>query len=191
MLTLQTERLILRDFRPNDFAAFYATSDDPEYQQFYSKRETSRAFWQALFERILSATQAPERTQYQLAVCLHTGELVGTCGVRIEVPEHQQASFGCAIARPSWGKGLAYEAASHLIDYGFSSLPIHRLYAETIRENKRARALAEKLGMRVEGELQHHKFFQGRWWDTIIYAVLKEEWNAREPRLANPNLLRL
>jgi RimJ/RimL family protein N-acetyltransferase len=157
----------------------YTTTDDPAYRRFYSERETSRAFWESLFERILAAAQAPERAEYQLAVCLQTGELIGTCGVRIEIPEHKQASFGCAIAQPHWGKGLAYEAAWHLIDYGFSSLPIHRLYAETIRENKRARALAEKLRMRLEGELRQHKFFQGRWWDTIVYAVLKNEWNTQ------------
>jgi RimJ/RimL family protein N-acetyltransferase len=177
MLTLETERLNLRDFEPDDFEAFYAASNDPAYQQFYSERETSRVFWEDLFDRIRSSAEAADRTQYQLAVCLQTGELIGTCGVRIELPEHQQASFGCAVARPFWRKGFAYEASRAIIDFGFSSLPIHRVYAETISENTRARALAERLGMRLEGEFRHRKFFRGRWWDSVIYAVLKDEWN--------------
>jgi len=172
MLSIETERLILRDFGPDDFEAFYATSNDPEYQKYYPKRETTRAFCKDLFDQIISWAEAPNRTKYQLAVCLQTGELIGTCGVRIEVADHQQASFGCAIARVYWGKGYAYEASRCIIDFGFSSLPIHRIYAETISENTRARALAEHLGMRLEGELRHHKFFNDRWWNTVIYAIL-------------------
>jgi RimJ/RimL family protein N-acetyltransferase len=176
VLTIGTERLILRDFVPDDLEAFYATSNHSEYQKFYSEHETTRAFFQDLFERIQSGAQAPHRTKYQLAVCLQPGDLIGTCGIRIESTDHQQASFGCAIARDYWGKGYAYEASRCIIDFGFSSLPIHRTYAETISANTRARALAERLGMRLEGELRHHKFFRGRWWDTVIYAVLKDEW---------------
>ena len=76
-----------------------------------------------------------------------------------------------------WGQGYAYEASRRIMDYGFSSLPIHRVYVETISENARARALAQRLGMRMEGELRHHRFIRGRWWDTVICAVLKDEWN--------------
>jgi ribosomal-protein-alanine N-acetyltransferase len=181
MQPLETARLVLRDFRPDDFEAFYATSNDPTYRQYYAEGETTRVFWQEIFARILSSVEAADRIKYQLAICLPNGEIMGTCGVRIEVPEHRQASFGCAIARTYWGKGYAYEAARCIIDFGFAELPIHRLYAETIGENHRARALAERLGMRLEGELRQHKFFRGRWWDTAIYAVLKDEWHTRVP----------
>lgn len=178
MFSLPTDRLILRDFRPDDFDAFYAATDDPEYRRFYPEKETSRAFLQGIFARILAGAAEPDRLRYQLAICLPSGELLGTCGVRLEDVEHRQASFGCAIARPYWGQGYAYEAARRLIGFGFSSLPIHRLYAETNSENSRSRALAERLGMRLEGEFRQHKYFRGRWWNTAIYAVLKEEWQA-------------
>jgi RimJ/RimL family protein N-acetyltransferase len=177
MFSIETERLLLRDFEPGDFDAFYASSNDPQYRQYYAEQETTRAFWKQIFDRILSATEPPERTKYQLAVCLPSGELIGTCGVRVEVLEHQQASFGCAIARAYWGQGYAYEASRRIIGFGFDSLPAHRVYAETISENTRARALAERLGMRLEGQLRQHKYFRGRWWDTAIYAVLKQEWD--------------
>jgi len=178
MFSIETDRLLLRDFGPDDFEAFYETSNDPAYRRYYPEDETTRAFWEEIFGRILAGTEAAERTKYQLAACLQNGELIGTCGLRIEVLEHQQASFGCAIGRAYWGQGYAYEASRSIIDYGFSSLPVQRVYAETISENVRARALAARLGMRLEGELRQHKFFKGRWWNTVIYAVLKEEWQA-------------
>jgi [ribosomal protein S5]-alanine N-acetyltransferase len=176
MFTLRTDRLLLRDFTPEDFEPFYATTTDAEYRAFYPEHEMTREHWQEIFKRILPPTGTTLRTGYQLAVCLGDGALIGTCGVRIEDLTHQQASFGCAIAKDYWGGGYAYEASKHLFDFGFASLPIHRIYAETNCENPRSRALAERLGMRLEGELRQTRYFNNRWWDTAIYAVLKDEW---------------
>jgi [ribosomal protein S5]-alanine N-acetyltransferase len=176
MQPLKTDRLILRDFTPRDFEAFFATTIDPEYQQCYPESEANRAFYQDVFESILSASQQAERTKFQLAICLPEGELIGTCGVRIEDIDNHQASFGCAIGRRYWSKGYAYEASHSILNFGFSRLSIHRIYAETISENLQARRLAERLGMRHEAELKHTKYFRGRWWDSVIYAVLEDEW---------------
>ena len=51
-----------------------------------------------------------------------------------------------------------------------------RVYAKTNGENGRARLLAERLGMILAGELQHNRFFRGRWWNTAIYSILRDEW---------------
>ncbi|MEJ2208482.1 MAG: GNAT family N-acetyltransferase [Anaerolineae bacterium] len=184
MFTLETERLVLRDFVPGDFDAFYATTQDPEYRRFYAEAEMTRAFWRDLLDRIIAGAAASPRTAYQLAICLPGGELIGTCGVRLESAEQRQASFGCAIARAHWGRGYALEASRRIIDYGFANLPIHRLYAEVIAENSRARALAERLGLRLEGELRHTRYFRGRWWNTAIYGILEGEWRRIQPSLS-------
>ena len=184
MLHIETDRLILRDFVPGDFEALYATTQDPEYRRFYSEAEMTPAFWRDLLERIVVGAGASPRTAYQLAVCLPDGELIGTCGVRLESAVDRQASFGCAIARAHWGRGYALEASRRIIDHGFAALSIHRLYAEVIAENRRARALAERLGLRLEGELRHSRYFRGRWWDTALYAILEEEWWRIQPPLS-------
>lgn len=177
MLKIETDRLLLRDFQPDDFEALFAAVQDPDYQQFYAEEETTREFWEALFARMLASAAAEDRQVYQLAICLPKGELIGTCGLRLEDNKNQQASFGCAIGRPYWGKGYASEASRAILDFGFTHLPIHRAYAETNRENTRARQLAERMGTRLEGILREHRHFRGRWWDTAIYAILKDEWH--------------
>lgn len=175
MFQLTTERLVLRDFQPGDFDAFFATTNDPEYQQFYAEEEMTRPFWQEIFTHILEGTDEAPRTSYQLAVCLRDGTLIGTCGVRIEDEANQQASFGCAIGRPFWGHGYATEASCALFDFAFSQLDIHRIYAETKARNGRARALAEQLGMQLEGIHRQTQYFRGVWWDTAVYSILKTE----------------
>jgi RimJ/RimL family protein N-acetyltransferase len=176
MLTLETDRLLLRDFRPADFEPFFGTTQSAAYRRFYPEDEMIRGHWRSIFDRILASQDVEERTMFQLAACLKTDELIGTCGVRIEDGKNQIASFGCAIAEPYWGWGYAFETSRRLIAYSFHELPVRRIYAETISENRRARALVERLDMRLEGVLRENRFFRGRWWSTAIYAVLDEEW---------------
>ena len=180
MVTLSTERLLLRDFQTDDFESFFATTATPEYRQFYTEEEMTRPFFYKIFSHILEGTTESPRTSYQLAVCLADNTLIGTCGVRLEDVAHQQASFGCAIGKPFWGRGYAAEASRALFDFGFRQLNIHRLYAETKAKNRRARALAEHLGMQLEGILRQTQFFHGEWWDTAVYAILHAEWDARQ-----------
>jgi RimJ/RimL family protein N-acetyltransferase len=177
MFTLHTERLILRDFEPNDFDAFFATTNDPEYQQFYAEEEMTRPFWQKIFAHFVDGTTENPRTNYQLAICLPDGTLIGTCGVRLEDVANRQASFGCAMGRPFWGHGYATEACHTLFAFAFTQLDIHRIYANTKAKNSRACVLAEHLGMQREGILRQTQFFRGEWWDTAVYAILKNEWN--------------
>jgi ribosomal-protein-alanine N-acetyltransferase len=182
MLPLITQHLMLRDFTPADFKAFYATTEDPEYRRYYPENEMSLSHLQDVFARILASTTAQPRKMFQLAIYLRNAEgidefpLIGTCGVRIKDEVKRQASFGCAIARPYWSAGYAYEASHKIIDFGFTYLLIDRIYAETLAENSRACLLAERLGMRLEGESGQARFFRGLWWDKVIYAITKDEW---------------
>ena len=49
-----------------------------------------------------------------------------------------------------------------------------------LRDNpEHARALAEQLGMQLEGILRQTQYFRGEWWDTAVYSILKSEWPHR------------
>jgi RimJ/RimL family protein N-acetyltransferase len=76
-----------------------------------------------------------------------------------------------------------YEAARALLHYGFKNLKIRRIYAKTISENRSAIKLCNSLKMRKEAHFSQHRFFKGLWWDTAVYAILRNEWldiNGRE-----------
>jgi Acetyltransferases, including N-acetylases of ribosomal proteins len=124
---------------------------------------------------IAQAAERP-RTKFQLAIEIPSGEIIGSCGIRITSPDGKQGSFGCELGQAYWGKGYAYEAACAVIGFGFTELGLHRIYAETISHNSSAIRLAEKLGMRVEGELREDRYFKGRWWNTTILSILRSEW---------------
>jgi RimJ/RimL family protein N-acetyltransferase len=64
---------------------------------------------------------------------------------------------------------------SHLLGYAFEKLGLHRIYAVADARNLRALALAERVGMRREGEFREAEWFKGEWTTTVLYALLESE----------------
>jgi len=174
MLRIETTRLVLRDFEKNDLPDYIKLRADDKFKRFYSESDVSHANSASLIEQFVSGTDASPRTMFQLAITTKNGELIGSCGLRLE--KYNQASIGCELAREWQRSGYAYEAVRELIHYGFTKLNIHRLYAEALSENLAAIKLCDLFGLRKEAEFIENVYFHGRWWNTSIMALLSREW---------------
>ncbi len=176
VFSIETENLILRDMRQEDEDTFVALSQDGKYQRFYSEEDCDPDKYKELAELFISQALEVPRAAYQLAIELkETGDLIGTICLRLEVDN--QASMGCGLARQHQGRNLMQEAAIALAGFGFSELNVHRIYAETISRNHAAVILCEQLGMRKEALFKENRYFKGRWWDTVVLAMLRSEWS--------------
>jgi RimJ/RimL family protein N-acetyltransferase len=175
-LFIRTERLVLRDFKQTDLPAYQALYSHPELQRFYSDEEASPEKAEQLLRMFTGWAAEQPRIKFQLAIESSSAGLIGSCGVRITSVDERQGAFGCELGRAHWGKGFALEASRAVINFGFTELGLHRIYAETNSENLSAIALARKLGMRVEGELRENRWFRGRWWNTTFLSILESEW---------------
>ena len=87
-----------------------------------------------------------------------------------------EADVGYELDPNHWNQGYATEAAHAIADFGFTRFGVHRIWADCVAENVGSAHVLEKLGMRLEGRLRENKYFKGRWWDTLIYAILADEW---------------
>ncbi|MEA3404189.1 MAG: GNAT family protein [Pseudomonadota bacterium] len=173
---LKTRNLILRDFSIDDLNGYVAFTQDEKYQRFYSESDCSLEKSRELVESFVEQSLESPRTKYQLAITEKgKQEIIGTCGLRLEA--EGQASIGCGVAREQQCSGYAEEAMSMLVHFGFQELEVHRVYAETIEENRAAINLCKKFGMRVEAKFIEHRYFKGRWWNTVLLALLKSEWS--------------
>ena len=179
-MDIKTGRLVLRDFKQTDLPAYQKLCSHSDFQQFYSEEDATPEKVEQLLNMFIGWTTEQPRTKFQLAIELPTEILIGSCGVRVTSVEEKQGTFGCELSRTHWGRGYALEASRAVINFGFTGLGLHRIYAETNSENLAAIALAKKLGMRVEGELKENKRFRGRWWNTTILSILESEWRLIE-----------
>jgi len=176
MFRLQTKRLLLRDFCEDDLIPYQNFGNHPDALKYYPQTgEEWKHHVAELVPRFIQSSQETPRHSYTLAITV--GEsFAGVVSVRVESELHQQGSIGCGLAVEHWSKGYALEAMQAALQIGFETLKLHRIYAETISENKAAITLAQRLGMQFEGQLRETQYFKGKWWGTAVLSILRSEW---------------
>jgi ribosomal-protein-alanine N-acetyltransferase len=180
----KTERLLLRDFKPDDWSALHdveSRADVAQYQSFEPRTpEESRAYVAAASEE---ANQNPRKT-YDLAVMLDSEDLlIGRCGLGLTDANLTEGMLWYTIHPSHWGRGYATEGARGLLDFGFAELCLHRIWADCDPANVASVRVLEKLGMRREGHLLENAWVKGAWADSLIYAILDREWDSTGGRL--------
>ncbi|MBV8682949.1 MAG: GNAT family N-acetyltransferase [Caulobacteraceae bacterium] len=176
-LPIRTERLILRDFRAEDFEAVHAYASDPEVVRFMPWGPNTEDDTREFLTRVVADAAAQPRAEHGLAVELsEEGCVVGSIALHpIDLP-NLTMMMGYCLRRDRWGRGLVSEAARALFNVGFGQLGLHRIFATCDTRNAGSWRVMEKLGMRREGLLRKDRQVRGEWRDTFVYAILAEEW---------------
>lgn len=145
---IETARLILRSWREADKAPFAALNADPEVMRHFPMPLT-REESDTLVDRVTVAMA--ERGWGWYAVEVKNGApCIGMIGLNVphyELPCGPCVEVGWRLARTSWGKGYATEAAGACLDYGFQRLNLPEIVAFTAVGNTPSRAVMERLGM--------------------------------------------
>ena len=89
--------------------------------------------------------------------------------------------IGYAIIPNERGKGYGTEAVKIIVDYIFLSKKVVRITAKTHPDNIASQKVLEKACFKKEGILRKEMFFRGKWNDSAIFSVLREEWE--EPKV--------
>jgi RimJ/RimL family protein N-acetyltransferase len=174
MDVVETDRLILRNFRQGDAADLFA----------YLRQPRSSCFFSLKLED-LGAAEAEVATRSSndehIAVCLRSSNrLIGDVFCIHEPPDTY--SVGWNFSADFGGAGFASEAARALFEYLFSVKQARRLYAYVEEDNIASQRLCEKLGMRREGLFREFVSFvtddEGApiFENTMQYAILRKEW---------------
>ncbi len=105
-----------------------------------------------------------------------TGKMIGTCGfTSFDLPSNS-AETGYVLNRSFWGRGLAAEALSAVIAFGFQTLGLHRIEAKFMVGNEKSLRVMEKVGMKFEGVLRDSMFVKGRFVSVGVASILREEY---------------
>lgn len=177
MITMETERLIIRNFKPDDWADLY---------EYLSKEIVVRYEPYDVFSMDDSIKEAEKRSKNEcyLAVCLkENNKLIGNVYFARQDPQELLTwEIGYVFNSEYWGRGYATEACGEVLEYGFTKLGAHRIAAMCNPLNTASWRLMERLNMRREGHLLKNIFFKRDkagnpvWNDTYEYAILAEEW---------------
>jgi len=156
MKILQTTRLLLREFTPQDADALALVISDPETMRYYPAPydragvehwiERNRQRYQddgvGLWAMELKNIQDSDVQGFES----HT--MIGDCGItRQQVAGEYLYEIGYHLRRDFWGQGLATEAAIACRDWAFAHLKTERLISLIRPENLPSRRVAERNGM--------------------------------------------
>jgi RimJ/RimL family protein N-acetyltransferase len=176
-MLLTTERLLLRDFTENDWHAVLAYQSDPRYLRYSPWTHRLPEDVERLVQEFIGWQHEQPRCKYQLAIVLQTTHrLIGTCGIRMVTAHAQEAELGYELPPDSWGHGYATEAAWNMLAFGFHTLPLQRVWAQCLAENRASVRVLERLGMRRERCQRLQTWMQNRRWDHVVYTIDRAEW---------------
>jgi len=177
-VTIETERLVLREFRRDDWEKVHEYAVDPEVCHYMPWGPNSEDETSAFVERAIASRHRDPRLHFELAITLRdTSRLIGGGGIRAVDESFRAADMGYCLRRDAWGKGLATEAAAGLIDLGFEQLRVHRIWATCDTEHARSAHVLEKVGMELEGIMRDDTWLRGHWRSSRLYSILESEWN--------------
>ena len=175
---LETARLTLREFVPEDAAALAQIVCDAETMRHYPTPLT-RAQVDEWIARNMQRYQIDGVSLWAM-VLKSTGEMIGDCGVILQEVEGESLyEIGYHLRRDLWGQGLATEAAIACREWAFANLKVDRIISLIRPENLPSRKVAERNGMTIWKEVNW------RGLQHCVYAVEKPQPSShprREPR---------
>ena len=176
---LETERLILRQWKDSDYPLFAEMSSDPVVMEFYPStlsREESDAMANKIKGLIADQSWgfwAVERKKDQ--------EFIGFVGLHkptYELPVTECVEVGWRLRKEYWGKGYATEAAKEALRFGFETLKLKEIYSFASVLNKRSWAVMERLNMSNTGNnFEHPSIPKGHSLrEHVLYKITNEQW---------------
>ena len=137
---LITDRIILRELRKEDAADLLVFRGDAEEQRFNSEPLQTLEQSVALIEEV-RGDYAAQRGLPWAVTLKSSGRVVGLFGYHHWDHHHRRTDIGYDLARELWGQGLATEALTAVIRFGFSAMGLNRIEAQTIADNERSTRL--------------------------------------------------
>jgi RimJ/RimL family protein N-acetyltransferase len=177
-MQLETDRLRLRPLLASDEDDLFAYQSDPDVVRYIPWPVRTREQVRASLG-VVTAYDALSDTNEHLVlgiVLKETQAVIGQLNLSITSREHRQGSFGYVVSGAHARRGYAFEASRALLTYAFTSGGLHRVTARIDTRNRASAGVAEKLGMRREGELRDDEFFKGAWTNLWIYGLLETDW---------------
>ncbi len=176
ILPIETARLRLRQFAPQDIEAFLAYRNDPDVARYQGWEATSRQEAEDFIAEMGALQPGTPDQWFQFALALKSSDvLIGDIGLRVD-ENGQQGMVGYTLAREYQGQGYMTEAMRAVLDMAFEQFMLHRMIALVDPANTPSWKLLERLGFRREGHFIEHWFNKGRWVDDYQYALLGREW---------------
>jgi putative acetyltransferase len=174
MVILETPRLMLRAFEPEDLDDFYEYARNPEVgpNAGWPPHESKDVTF-VILNRFM------EKEEVWAIVHKETGKVIGSLGMHSDEKRRgvNARMIGYVLSKDYWGQGLMTEAVKEALDYLFNDVRVDVVSIYHYPFNMRSKRVIEKCGFKFEGVLRRaSQIYDGQVYDDYCYSILREEY---------------
>ena len=174
---LETERLILRQFKIEDYVEMYNNwaCEDVVTKFLTWQTHTNQDVTKSVLADWIS--KYANKDFYNWAIELkEENRLIGNISVVSLREETLSAILGYCMGSKWWGKEIMPEAGKAVLKYLFEEVGFNRIAANHDKNNPKSGRVMQKIGMTYEGTLRSAGFCNQGIIDDVRYSILKSEW---------------
>lgn len=171
---LETERLVLRQLKPEDDNEIFSLRSDERVNK-YILRTKAKSIEDAQ-EFIIKINKAISNNEsiYWAIALENNSKLIGTIMYWNISKENLRAEIGYELHPDYQGKGLMQEAFSKVVEFGFDKIGLHSIEALVDPYNFASIKLLERNNFLKEAHFKENIFHDGKFLDTVIYSLINK-----------------
>jgi RimJ/RimL family protein N-acetyltransferase len=173
---LKGKKTILRPPTEADLPKIVQWINDPEVRRFIANN-----FPQTAEEEKEWLKNLGEKKPNDIVLVIETaeGRPIGLMGLHKIHWIDRTATTGALLGeKDCWGQGYGSDAKMALLKYAFDTLNLRKIRSYVIAFNERSRAYSLKCGYKEEGRLRDDYYRDGQYWDCVMLAIFREEFEA-------------
>ncbi len=177
---LEADNFKMRKLTKADAAAIFKMRSNPEMMKFVPRpifTEMAQAY--AHIDLILENLKKGAGINWAIAD-KDSDQFMGIAGLYVIKEEDFRAEVGYMLLPEYWGKGIISTAIALMNNYGFEKLNLHSIEAIIDPGNFASEKALQKNGFIKEAHLVENIFWDGKFLDTVIYSLLKRNWELSE-----------
>lgn len=165
---IETERLLMRKFTPDDLEKLIELRSDEEVIKYLGGRTLQNP--EAIKKRLQFYLDCYEKYGFGMCAMIwkETGEMFGWSGIQ-PLDDSDEIEVGYGMIKEFWGKGIGFECAKAWLKHGFEVAKLERIVAVADPDNKGSWRIMEKCGMNREKFEKHYNM------ECVFYAISKDE----------------
>jgi RimJ/RimL family protein N-acetyltransferase len=169
---LKGDKVYLRLVEKKDVSRIYNICSEPEVREYDGGQSTLPPLQYMLkhFDDMFNIERK------RLSIINEKDVLVGYITYKEIKDTLDVYSIGITIGSKFWGRGYGKDSIKTLVDYLFVNNNAHRVELEVVDYNLRAIRCYLSCGFIEEGRKRKRYFFQGKYSDTVMMSILRDEY---------------
>lgn len=173
MSTLVGENIVLRALEPEDIDFLFSTENN---EIFWEVSSTQAPYSKYILKKYLENAHQDiyEAKQFRFVICDADSIAIGMIDLFDFDPQHKRVGVGILILPNYQNLGYGKEALELIIDYAFTYLNVHQIFANITSENRKSITLFEKFNFKLAGVKKDWIFSNSTYKDEITYQLIKK-----------------